>query len=71
MMVAVFGTLSLALICAWFRRRRLAVALFAVWFVLAVGLFLFEIYSPEYGFRMPWIQTQVEGAPPLLWTLQS
>jgi hypothetical protein len=24
---------------------------------LAVGLFLYEIYSPEYGFRMPWLQT--------------
>jgi hypothetical protein len=24
-----------------------------------VKLFLFEIYSPEYGFRMPWIQTEL------------
>ncbi len=25
-----------------------------------MGLFLFEIYSPEYGFRMPWLQVQIE-----------
>jgi hypothetical protein len=27
---------------------------------LSIGLFLFEIYSPETGFRMPWIQTEFE-----------
>jgi hypothetical protein len=30
---------------------------------LSIGLFLFEIYSPEYGFRMPWLQVQIEVAP--------
>lgn len=57
MMVAVLATMSLALVCGFIGRRWLAVALFAASFVLAIGLFLFEIYSPEYGFRMPWIQT--------------
>lgn len=61
MMVAVFATMSLALVCGWIGRRRLAVALFAVCLILSIGLFLFEIYSPEYGFRMPWIQTQRDG----------
>jgi hypothetical protein len=28
---------------------------------LSVYLFLFEVYSPEYGFRMPWIQTELES----------
>ena len=62
MMVAVFATMSLALICGWFGRRSLAVALFVVGLALSLGLFLFEIYSPEYGFRMPWIQTELEAA---------
>jgi hypothetical protein len=57
MMVAVFATISLALICGYVGRRSLAVALFAASLFLSVGLFLYEIYSPEYGFRMPWIQT--------------
>lgn len=64
MMVAVFATLSLALICGWVGRRSLAVALFALWLALSIGLFLFEIYSPEYGFRMPWIQSELDGTRP-------
>ncbi len=63
MMVAVFATMTLALILGWFGRRSLAVALFAASLVLSIGLFLFEIYSPEYGFRMPWIQTQFGPTP--------
>lgn len=50
MMVAVFATMTLALILGWFGRRSLAVELFAACLVLSIGLFLFEIYSPEYGF---------------------
>jgi hypothetical protein len=60
MMVAVFATLLAALVCAWFDRRRLAAWLILSTFALAVGLFLYEVYSPEYGFRMPWIQTELE-----------
>ena len=62
MMIAVFATMSLALICGWIGRRWLAIALFAASLVLSIGLFLFEIYSPEYGFRMPWIQTELGSA---------
>ena len=62
MMVAVFATMTLALIFGWIGRRSLAVALFFACLALSIGLFLFEIYSPEYGFRMPWIQTQFTGA---------
>jgi hypothetical protein len=32
--------------------------------LLAVGLFLWEIYDPSYGFRMPWIQTEGYGGWP-------
>ena len=63
MMVAVLATMSLALVCGYAGRRRLAVALFAASLLLAIGLFLYEIYSPEYGFRMPWIQTDAGRAP--------
>jgi len=61
MMVAVLATMSLALICGYIGRRWLAVTLFAASLFLSVGLFLYEIYSPEYGFRMPWIQTYAAG----------
>ena len=64
MMVAVFATMSLALICGWIGPRWLAVALFAASLFLSIGLFLFEVYSPEYGFRMPWIQTELGRALP-------
>ena len=58
MMVAVFATLFLALAFGQFGRRWLAVSCLALCFALSVWLFLFEIYSPEYGFRMPWIRTE-------------
>ena len=63
MMVFVFATMSLALICVWLGRRRPSIALFASSLVLATSLFLYEIYSPEYGFRMPWIQTESNAGP--------
>jgi hypothetical protein len=59
MMVAVFATMFLALVLGWFERRTLAIASLAACLVLSVWLFLFEIYSPDYGFRMPWIRTEL------------
>jgi hypothetical protein len=64
MMVPVFATLFLALLAAWMGRQKIAVACLVLCLALSAGLFLFEVYSPEYGFRMPWIQTQLDGAPP-------
>jgi hypothetical protein len=58
MMVAVFGTMLLSLLFGWFGRRGFAVASLFVCLFLSIWLFLWEIYSPEYGFRMPWIQTE-------------
>jgi hypothetical protein len=55
----VFAAMSLAMIAVWVGPRRGAIALFAVSLGLAFALFLYEIYSPEYGFRMPWIQTEL------------
>lgn len=58
MMVAVFSAMALALLADLFGRVRLAVASLVAGLGLAVWLFLWEIYSPEYGFRMPWIQVE-------------
>ena len=64
MMAAVFATLTLALIVGWLSSPRVAIGLAVLCLLLAIKLFLFEIYSPETGFRMPWIQTElVRGAP--------
>jgi hypothetical protein len=30
---------------------------------LSIGLFLFEIYSPDYGFHMPWLQVLLDPPP--------
>ena len=65
MMVAVFSTMFLALVLGWFGRGYLALAFVVLCLLVFVWEFLFEVYSPEYGFRMPWIQTELERAPPV------
>lgn len=65
-MVAVFATLFLALVFGWFDFRRLAVAFLLACLLLAVWQFLFEIYDPKTGFRMPWIQTELRDAPQVI-----
>jgi hypothetical protein len=57
MMAAVFATMLGALAASRFGPVWLAILSLIACLGLSVGLFLFEIYSPEYGFRMPWIQT--------------
>jgi asparagine N-glycosylation enzyme membrane subunit Stt3 len=57
MMAVIFAAMSAALVTAWFGRRSIATLLVMIALVLAVHLFLWEIHSPQYGFRMPWIQT--------------
>ena len=57
MMAAVFTTALLAFVTGWRGRHWFASLCFLLSIALAVGLFLYEIYSPEYGFRMPWLQT--------------
>ena len=56
MMVAVFAAMLLALAAARFGPAWLSAISLASCFGLSVWLFLFEIYSPDYGFRMPWLQ---------------
>ena len=60
MMVPIFAALLLALLAAWLGRQAIAIACLIVCLLLSIGLFLFEVYSPDYGFRMPWIQTQLD-----------
>lgn len=59
MMAVIFAALLAALAIGWYGSRRLALACVAVAFGLAVWLFLWEIRSPEYGFRMPWIDVRL------------
>jgi hypothetical protein len=62
MMTAIFATLMLAFVFCTTGPRWLAISFGIACLGLSIGLFLFEIYSPEYGFRMPWLQVQI-GLP--------
>jgi hypothetical protein len=63
MMLAIFATMSLALLSGYCGPRWFAVLSILACLAMSIGLFLFEIYSPEYGFRMPWLQVQLELVP--------
>ena len=56
MMAAVFAALLAALAFEVAGRSRIAIACLVVSFGLGAGLFLWEVYSPDYGFSMPWLQ---------------
>ena len=59
MMVAIFISMTLALLAARWGSRRLAVAALYVCLALSMGEFLWEIYSPVDGFRLPWLQGMI------------
>jgi hypothetical protein len=59
MMAAIYATLLIAFVLDLLGRRRLAACCLSFSFILCVWLFLWEIYSPEYGFRMPWLQVEL------------
>jgi hypothetical protein len=66
MMTVIFALLLAALALAAYGRARPGLICLLAALLCVVGLFLFEIYNPSYGFRMPWIQvslpiTQGEG----------
>ncbi|HZC54854.1 MAG TPA: hypothetical protein VE396_02245 [Xanthobacteraceae bacterium] len=56
MMAAVYATLLLAFILDLSGLRRIAISCLLMSFALCLGLFLWEVYSPDYGLRMPWLQ---------------
>ncbi|WP_273795225.1 hypothetical protein [Brucella intermedia] len=58
-MFFIFALLIFALLFAWFKCQRLALICAGLCLVLAVKEFLWEIHSPDYGYRMPWIQTHL------------
>jgi hypothetical protein len=62
MMVAIFAALLAAMVLALRGRQSAALAAITLCLILAIALFLYEIYSPQYGFRMPWLQTQLAPA---------
>ena len=51
-----FAALLIALLLNAFGLRRLGALCLLVCLTLSVGLFLWEVYSPDYGFRMPWLK---------------
>ncbi|WP_373502734.1 hypothetical protein [Aestuariivirga sp.] len=55
MMVAVFAAVLLALVAGAAQWRRAAVTGAVICLALSVWLFLFEVYSQQYGFTMPWL----------------
>jgi hypothetical protein len=56
MMAAVFATLLAALVFDFVGYSRTAIACLLLSAGLGAGLFLWEVYSPDYGFRMPWLE---------------
>ena len=56
MMVAVFASMVLALFAARWGPRWLALAALFACLALSIGEFLWEVYSPLDGFRLPWLQ---------------
>jgi hypothetical protein len=58
MMAAVYAALLIAFVLDLAGLRRLAVSCLFISLALCLGLFLWEIYSPDYGFRMPWLQVE-------------
>lgn len=63
MMAVIFAALFLALLAGWLGRSAIAIGLVLVCLLLSIGLFLFEIYSPQTGFSMPWLQTDLDKPP--------
>ena len=60
MMVAVFATMMLALIAARWGPRWFALAALIFCLTLSTAEFLWEIYSPQDGFRLPWLQAMID-----------
>jgi hypothetical protein len=56
MMFAIFGTLLAAFILDHAACRRSALACLVASLCLCIYLFIWEIYSPDYGFKMPWLE---------------
>lgn len=60
MMFAIFAGVLIALILDHVGWRAPAFACLAAAFGLCIYLFMWEIYSPDYGFRMPWLEVELK-----------
>lgn len=58
MMFAIFATLSIAFLLDHIGWRGCAQICLAASLVLTVYLFAWEIYNPDYGFRLPWLEVE-------------
>ncbi|NQW51654.1 MAG: hypothetical protein HQ465_10485 [Rhodospirillales bacterium] len=63
MMTITFAVLLAAFVLRLSDLPRAAMACLFLSFIMVVGIFLWEIYSPDYGFRMPWLQVDLRHAP--------
>ncbi len=59
MMTITFAVLLAAFVLRLSDLPRPAMACLFLSFIMVVGIFLWEIYSPDYGFRMPWLQVDL------------
>jgi hypothetical protein len=64
MMLAIFAFLTIAFLLDFLGRRRSALICLVASLVLTLSLFAWEIYSPDYGFRMPWLEVELERRAP-------
>ncbi len=64
MMTITFALLLAAFVLRLLNLPRPAMACLFLSSIMAIGLFLWEIYSPDYGFRMPWLQVDLTRAAP-------
>lgn len=55
MMTFIFTGMLVTFLLGWFRYDRFSIVLFLLTFLLAIALFLFEIYNNQTGFRMEWL----------------
>lgn len=67
MMVAIFLAMLAALALVWVRQAKAAWMAAALCLILTVWLFLWEVWSPVDGFRMPWIDTRLDPAANEAW----
>lgn len=66
MMTVIFALLTLSLCLCYLGRARIALLCLLATLGFSIGLFLFEVHSPEYGFRMPWISVSLPSTPTLI-----
>jgi hypothetical protein len=60
MMFAIFATLSIAFLLDYTGWQGCAGICLAASLGLTLYLFAWEIYNPDYGFRMPWLEVELD-----------